>query len=63
MWQFLNIGICGKPKHVTGTQHEVMLFLLLSCNIKESELPRLATHVASVQILLLKVRKLGKLSL
>lgn len=43
---------------VTGTQHEVMLFLLLSCNIKESELPRLAIHVASVQILLLKMRKL-----
>lgn len=34
------------------------VILLLSCNIKVSELPRLAIHVASVQILLPKVRKL-----
>lgn len=31
---------------------------LLPCKIKESELPRLAIHVASVQILLFQVKKL-----
>lgn len=42
------------------TQHEMILFLLLSCKMKEPELPRLVstTHVASVQILLFKRRKL-----
>lgn len=42
------------------TERKVILVLLLACKMKESELPGLVstTHVASVQILLFKRRKL-----